>query len=336
MKLNPQQLQQASKNSAIRLFVLHGDEPYLLAQYAEQITQQLTHLHKENELERLSIENNADWQHLSEKTQSYSLFASYQIFNAQFNKASLDTGAKQTLIDLLSGNSEDFTVILTAPKLKNLTALKKFDKHIGQIQAWPLKGNQLIGWVRQQFANKHLSTDANAYQLIADLNEGNLLACAQTVEKLTIQFESGFVPFDKLQQTLSMEAQYDIFKLADAALAGNKKIEQILKQLKASGTEPTLVLWSLCKEIRLLCKLHWSLSNNQNLNNAMGQCNIWDSKKPLYQQAVKRTTLKQCYQLLKLAKQIDETIKGSKHFPVWVGLSKLSMHLAGSSQSCHA
>lgn len=336
MKINPQQLTNINQSNWASLYLLQGQEPYLLNHYAQTVLSTMTKLYPEHEVERLSLETANDWQILAEKAQSYSLFASYRIFMLHYTKQSLDNQAKETLKLLLADENRDFCLILLAPHLKQITSLKAFDKKIGQLQVWPLKGRQLYSWIKQYLATKQLHCDEASCQLIAELNEGNLLACAQTIDKLALAFEPGNLSFEQVKQHLSCNAQYDVFKLADNCLLGNPKSTIILQQLKQSGVEPTLVLWSMTKELRLLSQLHWHIKKHTPLNQAINQLKIWDSKKTLYQAAIKRLTLKHCSQLIHQARLIDEAIKGANNINPWLGLSQLCFNFIQPDSICAA
>lgn len=333
MKVNPQQISQLNKNKAIRLIVLQGEEVYLLEQYRQQIIHQYTHLYRDCTRVRLTIETANDWELLGEQTQNYSLFAEFQIFDVTYNKSSLDASGKTCLTHLLSSDNGDFLVIFTATNLKQVTALKAFDKNIAQIQAWSLKGASLIQWIKQQMNHHQLSCEEHAYALIAEMNEGNLLACAQTIEKLSLLHEKTRLTLEQVTAGLSFSAKFDVFKLAEQLLVGQSKSLRMLSQLKASGTEPSLILWALCKEIRTLAKLHASMKQ-QSLAQAMKQHKIWDSKKASYQSALKRLPLGQCYHLLKRAQEVDTHIKGIQPLDPWLSVSQLCLEFITPGKPC--
>ena len=332
MKLNPQQIPQAINNQAIKSFILHGDEPFLMTHYADQI---LSAYNKRSfEIHRITIESNNDWQQIAELSSTYSLFSDNQLFDCRYNKESIDAQGKKVLCNYLELASIDCLLLLRAPKLKQTTFLKKYDKIYALIKAWPLKDQALIQWIRQRLNQENLQTSHEGYRLIADFTEGNLLACDQAIEKLSLLHEPGQLSLQEIESTLSMEARYDIFKLADSCLAGDLKATQILHALQRQGIEPTLILWSLCKELRLLIKLHWLVQQSNPFTKAFQTLRLWDSKKSLYQHAYQRLSLEDCYQLLQRARRIDDCIKGLSPLNSWQQLHELCHALSYGSQTC--
>ena len=90
-----------------------------------------------------------------------------------------------------------------------------------------------------------------AFELLAERTEGNLLAAHQELEKLRLLAPAGRIGADAVLSVVADSARFDVFRLLDAALEGEPgRALRVLSGLRAEGTEPTLVLWALTKALR--------------------------------------------------------------------------------------
>ena len=83
--------------------------------------------------------------------------------------------------------------------------------------------------------------------MIADRVEGNLLAASQEIEKLRLLLGEGEVTCaTRSRKAVADSSRYDVFKLTDAALAGDARARfRSWPDCAAEGVEPVIVLWSL-------------------------------------------------------------------------------------------
>ena len=119
------------------------------------------------------------------------------------------------------------------------------------VVAWPLEAAQWPAWIRRRMEAKGLKPGPGVVDLLAHLMEGNLLACAQEIDKFSLRFGGGEVGLDDIEDNLGDNARYNVFALADASLRGEPAtVERILTNLRGEGVEPILVLWALTREAR--------------------------------------------------------------------------------------
>ena len=220
-------------------------------------------------------------------------------------------------------------------RLQQTVWFKSIDKLGIVIPIWPLQTPQLVRWVAERFQTLGLQVEKAAIECLIFATEGNLLATAQTIEKLSLYFGTSCnsISVDMLTQALSDNARFDPFKLIDAALAGNsERCIRILAQLKEEGIEPLLILWALSRECRLLASFAFKLSQGQNLISLFKEQQIWEKRKILLHQALTRHTLSHWYRLLGLACRTDQLIKGIGPGNIWNALQTLILEIAEPSQ----
>lgn len=127
-----------------------------------------------------------------------------------------------------------------------------------------------------------------------------------------------------LQAALVSDAQFSVFDLSDAMLAGDlRQVTKIILQLKATDEPTTLVLWAISKDMRQIM----ALMDGQDPQ-ALG---IWRSKQGLYQQACRRQTTAQTARWPDLLYRCDQAIKGLIRQPAWELLLQAALQLSGQT-----
>ena len=125
-----------------------------------------------------------------------------------------------------------------------------------------------------------------------------------------------------LQAALVSDAQFSVFDLSDAMLAGNSsQVAKIIFQLKATDEPTTLVLWAISKDMRQIMQL----MDGQEPQ-ALG---IWQSKQGLYQKACRRQSKEQIVAWPALLYKCDQAIKGLVRQPAWELLLQAALELSG-------
>lgn len=167
----------------------------------------------------------------------------------------------------------------------------------------------------------HLS--ASAWQLLLFHTEHNLLGAFQTLWRLSLQPDST-IDDDALADSLVKGAQFDVFALSDSLLSGNiHKSLQILHHLRHTDIAPSLVLWVMSKDARLISQIQAGKDPR-----SLG---IWQSKICTYQQAAERTR-HLSHTWSEHIYHIDKTIKGMGQQDVWQPIQRLAISLCGIAQ----
>lgn len=269
---------------------------------------------------------------------NYGLFAEKQLLELHLSQG-FSESIIQTLTLYTKNPPPNKLLLIIAGKLdrrlQQAAWFKSIDKLGLVIPIWPLHTPQLFRWVTERCHTMGLKVEKAAIECLIFATEGNLLATAQTIEKLSLYFgpRHDTITIDMLTQALSDSARFDPFKLIDAALAGNsERCLRILAQLKEEGIEPLLILWALSRECRLLASFAFKLNQGQNLITLFKEQQVWEKQKLLLQQALTRHNFRHWYQLIGLAHRIDQLIKGISSGHVWNALQTLSLEIAESSQ----
>jgi DNA polymerase-3 subunit delta len=198
------------------------------------------------------------------------------------------------------------------------------------IQVWPVDAQQLPQWIHQRMRSAGLEPTLEAVQLLAERVEGNLLAASQEVEKLLLLRGEGPLDVRDIDDAVADHARYNLYDLVDEALQGNyAHAIKMLHYLRASGTEPTVLLWALTKDIRTLAGVSQLIDTGLAPARALQEYRVWENRKNIMQGALKRLPGRAFKHGLLESARIDQSIKGLGAGDPWDGFTNIILWLAG-------
>jgi DNA polymerase-3 subunit delta len=199
---------------------------------------------------------------------------------------------------------------------------------------WPIEPAQLPRWIEQRLRQLGLTASPDAIQLLAERVQGNLLACAQEIEKLALYTDASHIDLDVVAAAVADSARYDVFGMADQALAGQTAgALRALAGLRGEGEEPPVILWALTKELRILYRCSEFVEQGLSPDRAIDSAGVWEKRKPLVRQALQRVSRAYVTKLLTLAQQVDAAIKGAAPDDPWLLLDRLVLNLGRGRQA---
>ena len=334
--------------AVVGLWLAHGDEP-LLSQWL--IDAMRPHWRAQNyAIKRIELVSVKSWQEVLSELGSQSLFddASALIVtgNHKPDKAVI-AELERFAQDAQTGAHSHSLLWLTPKQDKRAQTSKWFAPfaqygHVIDCNLYnEQQRQQLLQIQAQQFG---LTLSQDAWQLLMSHTEHHLLSAYQTLWRLSYLFAPQLMAnsdnttqevdhpskpltnvaldIKDLQAALVSDAQFSVFDLSDAMLAGNStQVAKIIFQLKATDEPTTLVLWAISKDMRQIMQL----MDGQDPQ-ALG---IWRSKQGLYQQACRRQSKEQTANWPALLYRCDQAIKGLIHQPAWELLLQASLELSG-------
>lgn len=338
MKLRPNQIREHfAKGQLLPLYLLSGDEPLLMQETADQLRREIRKAGI-SERELFLVDNHFQWNDLLLAGNSLSLFGDRKLLEVRNEKAKFDDAAKKALAAYLAHPNPDNCLLLILPKLdKKVLDAKWFQQLEGAgalIQIWPVTPNELPGWIQQRMQEAGLEANREAAQLLAERVEGNLLAARQEIEKLillrgTTRPDAPLTARD-IEEAVADHARYNLYDMVDEVLRGHyAHAVKMLQYLRASGTEPAVVLWALGKEIRLLAGMSHLIANGQSVDRALQEYKVWNTRKTLLEAALRRLPSRTFQHCLVEAARIDQAIKGLGQGDPWDGFTNLILWLAG-------
>ena len=122
----------------------------------------------------------------------------------------------------------------------------------------------------------------------------------------------------------------DVFQLVDHLLTGNlKQYAKILRSLELEGSESSLVLWAILREINSLLTIAYEKHSGKPLSDIFKALRIWQSKQQIILRYFQQNKIYSLYAALQFASDVEKTIKGLNDGQPWQMLLKLGLILNG-------
>ena len=329
MKLAPERLPDQLKTRLAPVYLITGDEPLQLDEAADAV-RAAARAQGFSEREIFEAERGFDWNLLRNASANLSLFASRRVLDVRLGNTKPAEGGAEALMAYAADPAPDTLLLVTCGKLERgggawVSALEQAGV---MVQVWPVDARQLPAWLERRLRSRGLVPDADAVALLAERVEGNLLAAAQEVEKLLLLRGPGPVDADAVREATADSARFDAFKLVDAALAGDRaRSVRILEGLRQEGTEPPMIIGALTYTLRELANLAWQIEAGTPAQQVLGK--VWQQRRPLFQQALRRGKTRDWQRLLARAARVDRVTKGQAPGQPWDELLNLTASLAG-------
>ena len=291
IRLYPEQLR-AQLNEGLRAaYLLLGNDPLLL-QESQDAVRQVAAAQGFEEHHTFSIDPNTDWNQLL------------------------------TLTGLLH---DDLLLIVRGNKLskaqENAAWFTALANRSVQVTCQTPEQAQLPRWVAARAKQLNLELDDAANQVLCYCYEGNLLALAQALERLSLLWPDGKLTLPRVEQAVNDAAHFTPFHWVDALLMGkSKRALHILQQLRLEGSEPVILLRTLQRELLLLVNLKRQSAHTP-LRALFDKHRVWQNRRGMMGEA---SQLRQAVQLLT---RTELTLKQDYGQSVWAELEGLSLLL---------
>jgi DNA polymerase-3 subunit delta len=329
MRVNADQLDRLADAPFAPAWLLVGEEPLLFNEAADRIRAKARDLGY-TDREVFDVDRRFDWNQLAVSAQSLSLFASRRILELRMATSGPGAEGGELIKTLLADPPPDTILMMLLPQrpdgaLWSSGWASAFERQGHVVQAWPVEIDRLPQWITARARRHGLDIDREAAALLAARVEGNLLAAHQEIEKLALTHGPGPLDEDAVAAAVADSARFDIFKLGEAALAGDAaRSLRILDGLRAEGGEPTLVLWVLCRELRAV------VAERRNPGGGFrGRSPQAQRRAAALASAARRLGGPRLRALAHLAGRADRAIKGRGEGRPWEELEALTASLAG-------
>ncbi|HHF7366545.1 TPA: DNA polymerase III subunit delta [Legionella bozemanae] len=330
MQIKQQMLAQQVQKKIAPLYIIIGQDNYLLEESLATIKSAIQKNYNYDE-QIISIQSAEDWNTVKEEANSYSLFSDTVLLNIFYDKKSIDATGKKILTEYLNLINSRCFIVIRAPNVpaKQLQWISSHE-HATLILSYPLNSEALKSWIGAQLKKNFMSYDLQVPDLIHQYTQGNMLACAQVIEKVALSYTpNSKIETQHVLEHLSDQCDHDLFELVDACLLGQgDKAIQVLRHAANNKTEATLVLWMLSQEIRLIIQLSYLMEKKIDIQNACSQLKIWPQRVNLYKICCNRLNQVILQQLHRYCYSIDEHIKSnSSYTQVWNSLENAALSL---------
>jgi len=327
MRYKMDQLKRVLKSTLLPVYLVTGDEPLQVGESADLI-RSAARLMGFSVREVISIEQGNEWPQLAIEADSFSIFAEKKLIDLRLPSAKPGIEGSKAFLAYCQNPPDETLLLITAGKIDTASQKSQWfqaiDKLGAVIQVWPLQGQELLNWLQQRAERKAMRLDFDAAKALAARIEGNLLAAAQEVEKLYILYGQAVISKIMVENAVADSARFDVFKLTEALLAGKlNRVVKILNGLKAEGVATPVVLWALSREARVLLDILFELKHGGHQDVLFKKHQIWDKRKQLVNEGLRRLSIQQIQALLMVCAKADQQIKGQLTGDGWDSLFEL-------------
>ena len=332
-QLRPEQLASHLQQQLLPVYFVYGDEPLQAGECADQI-RAAARRQGYTDRQVFSVEPGFDWESLRCAADSLSLFAEQRILELRLPNGKPGDKGSRALRAYTQALPADTLLLILSGKLEPAARRSKWVKSLesagASIAVWPIDAGRLPAWINSRMRSKGMQPDQQTLQLLADRTEGNLLACAQEIEKLYLLLGPGAVDAATVDHCVASSARYDVFGLVDAALLGQPaRVQKMLAGLRAEGVDPVVVLWALSRELRSLAPMAAALKKSASMAQVITAARVWEKRKAAVTAVLKRLSCNRIQSLLRRCAQLDRVIKGRAAGSSWDELLQLGMGIAG-------
>ena len=315
MPLSPEQLEAGLARRLAPAYLIAGDEPLLIQECADAIRRRARELGFA-EREVYAVERGFDWAAFAGELSSLSLFAARRLIELRLKTPAAADGGAELFARFAANPPDDILLLAISPKLGGRGQQPAWVKAFAQagelVEVRPVEPPELPSWIQGRLRRAGLRADAEAVRLLAERVEGNLLAAHQEIEKLRLLHGEGDVDAEAVRAAVADSARFDIFKLADAAVAGDlARALRILAGLQAEGLAIPQVLWPLVREIRGLVRVRWLMDEGLALQAAMQRAGVWRNRTGMVARALARHDGRSLRDLARHAALVDRVSKGA-------------------------
>jgi len=333
MRLRVDQLDKHLQGKLAPIYVLGGDEPLQVQESADAI-RAAARGQGFNERVLLSVESGFDWNALRAHADSLSLFADKLLIDLRLVSGKPGEAGARALREYAANPGADNLLMVTLEKFDRGSASTQWYKALesagAAIRTWPVEARNLGSWIQRRAAARGLALTPAAAEALGERVEGNLLACAQEIDKLHMLHGQARLDLEDVLRAVADSARFDVFDLVDAALAGDSaRTVRILQGLREEGVAPPLLAWALTRELRSLSRMAGDLAAGSSLDQVMGRHRVWDKRRALVAAALRRQQAPVWLDILRQAARTDRIAKGGARGNPWDALETLALAMGG-------
>ena len=312
-------------------YLVFGDEPLQIMESLDTIRQALRDAGATERI-TMDVERGFDWDDLSATLSGMSLFAEQRIIELKLGDRKPDKKGAEKIDGFLSSPNSEDVLVLSANKLdRNQQKAKWFkalEKYGTVVQARQLSGRALESWIVSRAKAKNIYIEREVADLIATRAEGNMLAAAQELEKLSLANGDQKIDSETAMKAIADSARYDVFKLIDVVMSGDTtQAIRMLRGLREEGTEPIIINWALNKELRGLYDMSTEVDKGVPTSTVIAEAGIWRSRIAGMENTLRRKTMGSLRTLFLQSVGIDRMIKGSLSGNPWDEMELLCVEL---------
>jgi DNA polymerase III subunit delta len=337
MPLTPDTLAAALKRPLPALAVVAGEEALLVMEAADAV-RAAAKAQGFEEREIFEVDSKSGgWSDALGAANALSLFVQRRVIEVRVNGGLGVEGAK-AVTDWLANPPPDCLLLVLLGALdaraRKASWFTAVERDALLVYAWPVRPEGFHDWVMKRANSVGVKLTAEACDVLVERTEGNLLACAQDLQKLRLLVPDG-TPIDAttLTEAVADNARFGVFDLADRLLLGDADGSvRSLQRLREEGTAVQEVLGGLLWVLRQWAKAAQAYGRTRDAAAACDQAGVRRAQQAAYCSAITRSGPIQPLGWLRWALRIDAGSKSTGGEPTaWADLLTLVLAASGAA-----
>ena len=317
MQIKPEQIHSQLKRGIAPVYLVSGDEPLQIQECLDAV-RKAARAGGFTDRAVCNVDAGFQWGILREFGDSLSLFAERRILDLRLSSAKPDKEGVEAIVTYAKRPNPDNLLLISAPRIDGRSLKSAWIKAIDGcgviVQVWPIDGKRLPSWVSRRARGAGLRLSQDGARLIAERSEGNLLACAQEIDKLVLLHGEGAVGIEQVVDSVTDSARFSAFDLVDCVLEGDvRRTVRITRALRDEGLELPQILGALVWALRSAHEIAGRVRAGESLDGVLNDRSftVWRRRKAGLEKALQRHSLKSWQRLIAGASRVDRYAKGT-------------------------
>jgi DNA polymerase-3 subunit delta len=331
-QIRPEQLASHLAKGLAPIYLVAGEEPLII----EEALGELRRAARQagfSEREVLQVDAQFDWQRLFEARDNLSLFAQRRLIELRLPGSKPGNEGSRALQAYAKDPPPDTLLVVITDRLEARQRNSGWAAVLAQagamIYAWPLRGHEMPRWIARRLQDRGVRASDEAVALLAERAEGNLLAAAQEIDKLALIHGGESIDGEAVRAAVVPNQRFDVFDLPAAARDGDRaRVLRIAGFLRDADEPPTLVLWALARDLRVLVALQDARARGEGSEGVLKQYRLPRPQQGAYARLARATPAGAWDRLLVEAGRVDAVVKGAGTGRPWDELIQLADQMA--------
>ncbi len=331
MQLKPDQLAGSLQRGLAPVYLIGGEEPLLLQECCDQI-REAAKAQGYAERELLQVEKGFDWSEL-QQVSAPSLFASQKIIDLRLRTGKPGREGARVLSEWADAPDANMVLMISCEQWDTSSRKSKWASRLEKaglrIDIWPVKAQELPGWLEQRMLQQGMRPEPEVIRLLADRLEGNLLAAKQEIDRLALLRGAGTITVDDVMKVVADSSRFDAFALAEHMLTGNLRDGlRVAAGLRRMNTPLPMLLGALLRELKITEAFRLAMRAGESENTVFRRLNVWFNRQNTVRNAARRLDTRKLFDAFKLLSLIDRQSKGRAAGDPWQSIDTLLLKLS--------
>lgn len=327
MPLRADQLDSRLKQGLDPVYLLGGSE-LLLIQEARDAIFKAAVAEGFTERDLLEVRQHFDWDRLGEAAGAPSLFAQRRILDLRLPTGKPGQEGARVLREWAEQPDPDTLLVVSCEQWEASQRKSKWaqalDRAGVQVDIWPVKPEEMPGWIAQRLRRAGLEPDREAVLVLAERLEGNLVAAQQEIDKLVLMKGSGPVSAKEVLLAVADSARFDGFQLVEYMLAGKASDAlRVAGGLRRMGMAIQPLTGAIAANLKTVEAYRQGMAGRQNERAVFQKLRVWQARQAGLRAAGHRLDAKRLAEAWSRLAEIDQVSKGQGQGDAWHHLDRL-------------